>query len=88
MKYIEAQKLLENNISRGAMMAGFGCLTYFVPKKQVKEFTTLLNYYLPVGVTLEVLPLNTTCKKGVYEYWQPSEGNGIPDLIIKASKEK
>lgn len=88
MKYIEAQKLLEGNISRGAMMAGFGCLTYYVPKKQVEEFTTLVNYYLPIGIALEVLPLNTTCKKGVYEYWQPSDNKAIPDLIIKANKGK
>ncbi len=35
MKYVEVQQLLEENVSRGAMMEGFGCVTYFVPKKQV-----------------------------------------------------
>ena len=36
MTHTEAQQLLVTSVSRGAMMSGFGCLTYFVPAKQVK----------------------------------------------------
>ncbi len=86
MKYVEAQQLLEENVSRGAMMEGFGWVTYFVPKKQVKQFTVLAKSKIRAAVELEVNPLNTTCKKGVFEYWQPRDGKVIPELIQKAGK--
>ncbi len=86
MKYIEAQQLLEENVSRGAMMEGFGCVAYFVPKKQVKQFIVLVKSKIPAAVELGVKPLNTTCKKGMFEYWQPRDGKPIPELIQKAGK--
>jgi hypothetical protein len=86
MTHTEAQQLLETNVSRGAMMTGFGCLTYFVPTKQVKRFTAGCKEKVPAGIELEVYPLNTTCKKGVFEYWNPSQGKDIPELILKANK--
>lgn len=88
MKYIEAQQLLEESVSRGAMMEGFGCVTYFVPKKQVKWFTALAKEKVPCAVELEVIGLNTSCKKGIFEYWQPRDGKDIPELIQKAGKSK
>ena len=84
MTHKEAVDLLESNVSRGAMMSGLGCVTYFVPKKQVKIFTEIVMEVIPAGIELEILALNTTCKKGEFAYWKPRDGNNIPSLILKA----
>lgn len=88
MTHIEAQQLLETNVIRGAMMSGFGCVTYFVPVKQVQNFTEVVKQNIPAGIELEIVPLLTPCKKGTFEYWQPKDGASIPELILKAGGEK
>lgn len=88
MTHEEARSLLEGNVSRGAMMSGFGCVSYFVPKKQVGKFRDLVLEVIPVGIRLDIHPLNTTCKKGVFEYWSPRDGKDIPQLILNSGKEK
>ncbi len=84
----DAVSFLKYNASRGCMMEGAGCITYFVPKKVVKTFKNKVEKALPAEVSLAVYPLNVTCKKGIYETWVLSAGKEIPDMICKSFKIK
>lgn len=77
----EVKTLLVQNVSRGAMMHGFGCVTFFVPTKSLKQFKRGIEGGLPATVDVEFLPLKIPMKKGDFQYWSPSDGKNIPEVI-------
>ena len=84
----DAVCFLKDNASRGGMMEGPSCVTFFVPKKVVNNFKNKVEKALPSGVHLVVLPLNVNCKKGVYDIWSFFKDEEIPDMICKSFKIK
>lgn len=70
MKMIDAINLMEDNISRGIMLEGAGCVTYFVPKRDFERFIKLCEVSVPVNIVWSVGTLKdyrVTMKKGLYE---------------------
>lgn len=70
MKMIDAISLMEDNISRGIMLEGMGCVTYFVPQRDCEWFIKLCEANVPANVFWSVGTLRDnriTVKKGLYE---------------------
>ncbi|AGH32118.1 hypothetical protein VPHG_00051 [Vibrio phage 11895-B1] len=70
MKIQNAINLMKNNISRGILLEGMGCVTFFVPRRDCDKFIELCKDVIPAGVYWSVGTLRDnkiTMKKGVYE---------------------
>ncbi|BAV81008.1 hypothetical protein [Vibrio phage RYC] len=69
MTFQELRDLVENNISRGITLYGFGCVQVIVPEKDVDKIAEELYYSLPTNVHVELASLKDnklSLKKGEY----------------------
>lgn len=86
MNIYQAEKLLKDNCSRGALVEAFGCVQYYVPKKTVKEFSFLCNKHIPTGIFWSVRPLNCTSKKGNYAVVRMLDSESLAEAVKKFPK--
>ncbi|ALM62015.1 hypothetical protein AXI64_gp023 [Vibrio phage qdvp001] len=88
MKVVNAINLMKENVSRGIMLEGMGCITYFVPERDCEMFIKVCEQVIPLNVYWSVGTLKDnkiTMKKGLYEVGRLRDG-GLQQLSDKYFK--
>jgi hypothetical protein len=88
MKIINTINLMKDNISRGVMLEGIGCITYFVPQRDCERFIKICEQTIPLNIYWSVGTLrdnNITMKQGLYEVGRLCDG-GLQLLADKYLK--
>lgn len=88
MKVVDAINLMKGNVSRGIMLEGVGCITYFIPQRDFERFIKICEQTIPLNVYWSIGTLrdnNITMKKGLYEVGRLRDG-GFEELADKYFK--